>query len=143
MKRLTLRDLPSGCFDGVIPAMLATCSEEGMPNATWLSQVFLLDDRHVGLSCQFFRKTRANLKAHPRAQLLLVAPNTILQWRLDIRHLRSETEGGLFESMKSRIAAIASVTHMEGVFALSSAEVFEVDTITPIEGRARCAQHAP
>ncbi|MES1179456.1 MAG: GAF domain-containing protein [Myxococcales bacterium] len=138
MKRLTLADLPPGCFDGVIPGVLATCSEDGMPNATWLSQVFLLDERHIALSCQFFRKTRANLETHPRAQLLIVAPNQVLQWRLDIRYLRSETEGGLFQSMSSRIAAIASVTRMEGVFALRSADVFEVDTITAVE-----VEHAP
>ncbi|MEI9952546.1 MAG: GAF domain-containing protein [Pseudomonadota bacterium] len=133
MKRLQLRDLPSGCFDGVIPAVLGTCSDDGTPNATWLSQVFLLGERQIALSCQFFRKTRANLATNPRAQLLLVAPNSILQWRLDIRFLRSEKEGRTFEAMKSRIEAIASVTRMEAVFALNSADVFEVDTITQID----------
>jgi len=133
MKRLLLRDLPSGCFDGVIPALLGTCSDDGTPNATWLSQVFRLDDRHIALSCQFFRKTRANLALNPRAQLLLVAPNSILQWRLELRFLRSEKQGRTFDIMKSRIEAIASVTRMEAVFALDSADVFEVDTITAIE----------
>jgi len=133
MKRLTLRDLPSGCFDGVIPALLGTCSGDGTPNATWLSHVFLLDDRHVALSCQFFRKTRANLADNPHAQLLLVAPNSIQQWRLNIRFLRSETEGRTFELMKSRLDAIASVTRMEAVFALHSADVFEVDAISTVE----------
>jgi len=143
MKRLTLRDLPSGCFDGVIPAVLGTCADDGTPNATWLSQVFLLDDRHIALSCQFFRKTRANLEANPRAQLLLVAPNSILQWRLDLRFLRSETQGRTFEAMKSRIEAIASVTRMEAVFALSSADVFEVDTITPIDVEQMTSRSLP
>ncbi|HET7539756.1 MAG TPA: GAF domain-containing protein [Polyangiaceae bacterium] len=133
MKRLTLRDLPAGCFDGVIPAVLGTCSDDGTPNATWLSHVFLLDDRHVALSCQFFRKTRANLAMNPQAQLLVVAPYSIKQWRLNIRFLRSETQGRTFELMQSRIEAIASVTRMESVFALKTADVFEVDTITPIE----------
>ena len=143
MKRLTLRDLPSGCFDGVIPAVLGTCADDGTPNATWLSQVFLLDDRHIALSCQFFRKTRANLEANPRAQLLLVAPNSILQWRLDLRFLRSETQGRTFEAMKSRIEAIASVTRMEAVFALSSADVFEVDSITPIDVEQMTSRSLP
>ena len=133
MKRLLLRDLPSGCFDGVIPAVLGTCSEDGTPNATWLSHVFRLDDRHIALSCQFFRKTRANLQANPHAQLLIVAPNSILQWRLDIRFLRSETDGRTFDTIRSRIEAIASVTRMEAVFALTSADVFEVDAITLVD----------
>lgn len=104
-----------------------------MPNATWLSHVFLLDDRHVALSCQFFRKTRANLAANPHAQLFLVAPNAILQWRLEVRFLRSETHGRTFDIMKSRIEAIASVTRMEAVFDLNSADVFEVDAITVVD----------
>jgi len=133
MKRLSLRDLPSGCFEGVIPAVLATCSDDGTPNATWLSHVFLLDNRQIALSCQFFRKTRANLAVNPHAQLLLVAPNSIQQFRLEIRFLRSEKQGRTFEVMKSRIEAIASVTRMDEVFALDSADVFEVDAISPIE----------
>lgn len=133
MKRLGLLDLPSGCFDGVIPAVLATCADDGMPNATWLSHVFRVDARHIALSCQFFRKTRANLAANPRAQLLMVAPFEISQWRLDVRFLRSETSGDLFEAMKSRLQAIAALTHMDEVFALGSADIFEVDTITPVE----------
>ena len=133
MKRLLLRDLPPGCFDGVIPAVLATCSDDGTPNATWLSHVFLLDDRQIALSCQFFRKTRANLAVNPHAQLLLVAPNSILQFRLEIRFLRSEKQGRTFDVMKSRIEAIASVTRMDAVFALDSADVFEVDAITAVE----------
>ena len=133
MTRLVLRDLPPGCFDGVIPALLGTCSDDGTPNATWLSHVFLLDDRHIALSCQFFRKTRANLAVNPHAQLLLVAPSSIQQWRLDIRYLRSETRGRMFEIMKSRIEAIASVTRMEHVFALNSADIFEVDAISTVD----------
>jgi adenylate cyclase len=133
MTALKLRALPPGCFEGVIPAALATCSEDGMPNATWLSQIFLLDERHIALSCQFFRKTRENLAANPRAQLLVVSPESLEQWRLDVRFVRSESAGETFERMKSRIHAIASITGMDDVFALKSAEVFEVDAITPVE----------
>ncbi|MEI9942429.1 MAG: GAF domain-containing protein [Pseudomonadota bacterium] len=133
MTAIKLRDLPPGCFEGVIPAVLATCAEDGMPNATWLSQVFLLNDYQIALSCQFFRKTRENLAANPRAQLLVVSPRTLGQWRLDVRFARSECAGETFETMKSRIHAIASITHMHGVFALQSADVFEVDAITLVE----------
>lgn len=133
MSPTKLRELPSGCFEGVIPAVLATCAEDGMPNATWLSQVFRLDDRQIALSCQFFRKTRENLAANPRAQLLIVSPHDLTQWRLDVRFVRSDSEGETFEAMKSRINAIASITRMEGVFALKSADVFEVDAITAVE----------
>jgi len=133
MTAIKLRDLPPGCFEGVIPAVLGSCAEDGMPNATWLSQVFLLDDRHIALSCQFFRKTRENLSVNPRAQLFLVSPQDFVQFRLDVRFVRSESAGEMFDSMRSRIHAIASITRMEGVFTLQSADVFEVDAISVVE----------
>ena len=45
------------CFEGEIPAILATCSAAGEPNVGHLSQVFLVDDQHVAISNQFFTKT--------------------------------------------------------------------------------------
>ena len=44
-----LKDIGS-CFEGVIPAMMATCSLEGEPNITEISQVHLVDEKHVALS---------------------------------------------------------------------------------------------
>jgi putative methionine-R-sulfoxide reductase with GAF domain len=132
MSTVVLRDLPSRCFDGAIPNILSTCSADGVPNATWLSQVFFVDERHVALSCQFFRKTRANLEAHPFAQLLLVDPTTVAQWTIDLRFERRETSGATFDAMKLRLDAIASHTGMEDVFALQSADIFEVLEIDPV-----------
>jgi hypothetical protein len=128
-----LADLPSGCFEGVVPAILATSSDTGVPNATWLSQVFHVDERHVALSCQFFRKTRANLAACPAAQLLIVDPHTFRQWCLDIRFDRSETSGRTFTEMQSRLQVIASMTGHSDVFVLRSADVFEVLSISPVD----------
>jgi adenylate cyclase len=131
-----LSELPRACFEGVLPSMLATVSPDGVPNVTWLSQVDYLDDRHVALSCQFFRKTRANLEADPRAQVLVVDPHSFKQWRLDLRFARRDTSGAAFESMAMRIQAIAQLTRTEHVFKLESADVFEVMMISEIEVRA-------
>jgi len=86
------------CFEGVIPASVCSCSREGLPNVTFLSIVHRLDENHVGLSFQFFNKTRKNLQENPRAQMIVVTPGTADQYRLDLRYLRTETDGPAFDS---------------------------------------------
>lgn len=128
-----LTDL-SRCFQGVIPSVIATSDRSGVPNVTYVSQVYLVDDRHVALSCQFFNKTRRNLEANPHVCAEVYDPLTFDCWRLRLKHLRSETRGPLFDAMKLRIEAIASHTGMSGVFRLLAADVFEVIRFDRVEG---------
>ncbi|HEY0788537.1 MAG TPA: GAF domain-containing protein [Thermoanaerobaculia bacterium] len=116
----------SRCFQGVIPSIVATSDGKGTPNVTYVSQVFLIDDHHVALSCQFFNKTRQNLDENPYATVQVCHPATFEAYELRLRFDHSETSGPLFDSMSLRIQAIASHTGMEGVFRLIAADVFEV-----------------
>lgn len=116
-----------GCFDGVIPPIIATCSGDGRPNVTHLSQLFLIDDRHVAASNQFFAKTAANLCDNPRASVLVTDSQSYDTFRLDLGFERTETEGQLFEELRARIDAIAALVHMEDVFALRGADVYRVE----------------
>mgnify|MGYP003761381827 CR=1 FL=1 len=95
------------CFEGAVPAMVATSAPDGTPNVSYVSQVHYVDRDHVALSFQFFSKTRENVLANPRAAVLVIHPPTAAQYRLSLRYLRTETEGPLFEYMKARLAAIA------------------------------------
>jgi GAF domain/Pyridoxamine 5'-phosphate oxidase len=116
----------SSCFEGVIPATICSCDREGTPNLTYLSLVHRLDEDHVGLSYQFFNKTRKNVLENPWVQVIVTAPQTFEQFRLDLRYERTDTEGAAFDRMKTRLDAVASQTGMSQVFRLRGMDVYRV-----------------
>ena len=122
------------CLEGVVPSLVATCAANGVPNLTYVSQVHYVDRRHVALSFQFFNKTRENILANPQATVYLLDPHTAARYVLQVRYLRTETSGGLFERMKAHLAGIASHTGMASVFKLQGADVYEVLGIEHLPG---------
>jgi adenylate cyclase len=127
-------DAIRACFEGVIPGTMCTASPDGTPNVSYLSQVQFVDGEHIALSYQFFNKTRANLLANPRAMLAVIDPFTAAHYRLTLEYLRTETDGPLFESMKAKLAGVASHVGMCGVFRLLGADVFRVLALEPVPG---------
>lgn len=116
----------TACFEGVMPAWLFTCSADGTPNAAILSHVDYVDARHVALSFQFFNKSRRNIAENPQAAIRLIDAESMQVYMLDLRFVRTETTGPLFESMRLRIEAIASHSGLKGIFRLLGADVYEV-----------------
>ena len=123
------------CLDGAIPGVIATCAPDGTPNVTFLSEVHFVDNEHVALSFQFFNKTRENVLASRRARVLVMHPETAARYRLTLDYLRTETGGPLFESMKAKLAGIASHTGMAGVFRLLGSDVYRVRAIEHVPGQ--------
>jgi adenylate cyclase len=123
------------CLEGVVPSVMATCDAVGEPNVSLISQVHYVDCERVALSYQFFNKTRRNILATRTASVAVIDPITLAQYRLTLDFEETQTEGPLFESMKAKLAGIASHTGMEGVFKLLGADICKVRTITPIPGR--------
>jgi predicted pyridoxine 5'-phosphate oxidase superfamily flavin-nucleotide-binding protein len=122
---LTLGDI-AACFEGLIPAEIATASADGVPNVTHLSRVHMLDDERVVLSNQFFSKTVRNLAENPTACVVVIDPTTYDSYRLLVQYERTERRGPLFERLRRDVDAIAALTGMEGVFKLKSADVYRV-----------------
>ena len=77
-------DAIASCFEGILPATICSCAADGTPNVTYLSIVHRLDEWHVGLSYQFFNKTRRNVLENPMVQVIVVSPETGDQYRLDL-----------------------------------------------------------
>ncbi len=116
-------------LEGAIPAIMSTVGPDGVPNVAFLSQVHYVDERHVALSYQFFSKTRRNILTRPQAQLIVMHPGTAQMYRMDLRYLRTESSGPLFERMKAHLEGIASHTGMAGVFRLLGSDIYEVTAL--------------
>lgn len=122
------------CFEGFVPAILATTDADGMPNVSLLSQVHYVDSARVALSYQFFNKTRRNMLARRAASIVVFDPLTMAQFRLTLDYEETRTSGPLFESMKARLAGVASHTGMHGVFKLLGSDIFRVTAIELLPG---------
>jgi adenylate cyclase len=122
----------TGCFDGVIPPIIATCSNAGEPNVTHLSQLFLIDRDHIAASNQFFAKTSQNLAENPIAAALLTDSQTYHTYHLRLVFERTETSGALFEELRASIDAIGALMDMQDVFALRGADVYRVVECTRV-----------
>ena len=113
-------------LQGVMPALVFTCSLDGIPNAAVISQVYRVDDDHVALSFQFFNKTIRNIRENPFAYAEVIDPNHGWLWRFELQFLRSETSGPVFEEMEIQLEAIASASGMTGIFHLKAADIYKV-----------------
>ena len=131
---LTL-DSIRNCLEGAIPSSVATCAAGGTPNLTLVSQVHYVDESHVALSFQFFNKTHQNVLANPRVAATVIDPETAAQYRLDLQYERTETAGPVFESMKAKLAGIASHTGMSGIFRLQGSDIYKLLNVTAVPCR--------
>ena len=76
MNRRPTLDSIRPCLEGAVPAAVATCDAQGIPNVTLVSQVHYVDPSHVALSFQFFNKTRENILANPQVTAFLLHPQS-------------------------------------------------------------------
>ncbi len=122
------------CFEGAIPAVVATAAADGAPNVTFLSRVRFVDDERIALSNQFFSKTTQNLIENPRASVMLMDPTDYAQYRLALAFERTERRGDVFELLREDVAAVAAMQGMQGVFRLRGADIYRVLDIEVVPG---------
>ena len=130
-------DAIASCFEGIVPATICSCAADGTPNVTYLSIVHRLDEWHVGLSHQFFNKTRKNVLENPMVQVIVVSPETADQYRLDLQYERTEVEGPAFDRISTRLAAVASQTGMSRIFTLRGVDVYRVLDCRPVNAESQ------
>lgn len=115
-----------------VPAIVVTCSADGTPNTTIISQVYYVDKTRIALSFQFFNKTIRNVRENPHACVALNDLEGNTEWILDVQYDHSETEGPIFDEMDMQIEAIASATGMSGIFKLRAADIYRVKSFRKV-----------
>jgi adenylate cyclase len=125
------------CLRAGLPSPMATCSPDGTPHISYISQVHYLDRERVATSRQSFNHALVHLDASPLAQALIVRPSTGEQFRLDLSYLHTATEGEEFEAMRANLDAIASHTGMGSGFRLRGLDVHRVLRCTRVQRGAR------
>jgi hypothetical protein len=129
-KFITSEILPA--LQGVIPAIIGTCSITGVPNVTYISQVYYVDDTRVALSYQFFNKTIRNVRENPILCAIVTSPLSYSMFKFMLRFVESQSSGDLFEDMSLQLEAIASATEKTGVFKLKAADIYEILSVEKI-----------
>jgi uncharacterized protein len=133
---MPLTRLPSeirSVLDSGSPSVMVTCSADGKPNATVISQVYYVDETHAALSFQFFSKTIRNVRENPRAFVCVFDIPGQAHWALELAFERSETQGPIFDAMDMQIEAIASMTGMSGIFKLRAADIYRVLSVEKVQ----------
>ena len=129
MKTPYLPDEIRSALENGRPALMVTCSADGVPNATIISQVYYVDRQHAALSFQFFSKTIKNIRDNLHAWVGISDLAAHTDWALELEYVRSETEGPIFDAMDMQIEAIASATGMSGIFKLRAADIYKVVSV--------------
>lgn len=119
-------------LQGVIPTIVATSSLEHIPNVTYISQVYYVDEKHVALSYQFFNKTIRNVRENPVLVAIVTCPVHYMLYKLELHYEESQTSGEVFDNMSLQLDALAIVQHKEGIFKLKAADIYEVISIEEI-----------
>lgn len=117
------------CFEGRVPAVIATADAHGTPNVTYLSAVHPVDGERVALSNQFMSKTSRNVAENPWASVLLIDPLTYAEYRLTLQFERTERRGPVFEKLRSEVDQVAALSGMTDVFRLRAADIYRVSHI--------------
>ena len=56
-----IKDKHMPALQGMFPSWITSCSSDGEPNTTVISQIWYVDETHVALSFQFFNNKDAQL----------------------------------------------------------------------------------
>lgn len=117
-------------MQSVVPSTMATVSADGIPNLTYISQVFYVNNNHVAISFQYMNKSWKNISENPNITMILTHPVRIKMWEMNLVFEEIKHDGPVFDNMDMQLTAIASMYGMADCFKLKAALICRVVNIT-------------
>ena len=77
-----------------------TVSKNGFPTNTSLSQLCYVVERHITLPVQTFNKVCKNVQEVPFIDAEVVDSETLRNWNLELKYLRTVEQGPIFKKWK-------------------------------------------
>lgn len=130
-------------FLGIIPSSIMTASKEGVPNVAYLSQAYLINEKQLALTTQFFQKTKQNLLENGHCTIRVYDPDTFCPFEIEAKYSHTETEGSTFEHLAKKIDAIAEHSGASHCFKLQAIEVLDIVQIDRISCEAYSSEVLP
>lgn len=123
-------------FMGIIPSVIMTASADATPNVAYLSQVYLINEKQLALTTQFFNKTKKNLSENPFCTLRVYDPQTFCAYEIEAKYTHTESSGERFEKLSKKFEAIADYSGAAHFFKLQALEILEIINIEVIGNEA-------
>lgn len=123
-------------FLGIIPSTILTASSEGVPNVAYLSQVYLLNEKQLGLTTQFFNKTKKNMLENPYCTVRVYDPDNFCAYEVEAKYSHTDAGGPLFAQLSKKFDAIAEHSGASHFFKLQSIEVLDIINVEKIASEA-------
>ncbi len=120
-------------FEGIIPSVVGTVDADGIPNVSYLSHVYYVDDSHVAMSNQYFSKTIANVRSQGVATVLVLDARTGQQYVLDLSFKEALASGPIFERMDNQLDVISELHGFGAMMKLKTADLYQVTDCRPVE----------
>lgn len=119
-------------LEGGLPVALATQSVSGVPNVTFISQLFYVDEERLAVPVQYLNKTWANIKENPRATVLLTDPRSMATYRLHLRYSHRESSGPIYSRLRAQLGSIATQFGGETAFCLVGADIYVLEELEEV-----------
>jgi len=120
-------------FEGIIPSVVGTVDAQGIPNVSYLSHVYYVDDSHVAMSNQYFSKTIANVRSQGVATVLVLDARTGQQYMLDLSFKEALDSGPIFERMDNQLDVISELHGFGAIMKLKTADIYQVTDCRPVD----------